>query len=433
MKAKYVVRIDGAKNGSEMIIKPAFKNVPMYYHKTSGGAEYLCSEKVAGTKEGSMKAKYVVRIDGAKSGNEMIIKGWEYVGTFGLEEYADGGMMDGVKNWMTKAKYFSVETETQMTDGSFKKVNHQFRNYDEANDFYEAALVGNKYHAVKLKGRDYSDVDIDTSKEDFDGEYLVLKQTNNMGESDGGMVENVSGAKRKLESMGIEVEKSRSEEFSWFIPDVEYYDDYNQDFYQEHGVHMSDSDLIDFANEFSHGGMMAKGGKIKEGDKVIYKGEKRMVYAIYPNNMVSLCLQDEDGEDYEDVEADYLISMDKIKKYALGGMFKSRYNTGRSWHLDHARHNKKEDYEIPMPNRKGAKKVSSSKSSAASKSAPKRAKTGKYAKASRSSASASSSSRGYNYIPNSQIKSITTVDDKVITKKKILDGAYVRKKNGGMM
>jgi hypothetical protein len=86
-----------------------------------------------------------------------------------------------------------------------------------------------------------------------------------------------------------------------------------------------------------------------------------------------------------------------------------------------------------MPNRKGAKKVSSSKSSAASKSAPKRAKTGKYAKASKSSASASSSSRGYNYIPNSQIKSITTVDDKVITKKKILDGAYVRKKNGGMM
>ena len=86
-----------------------------------------------------------------------------------------------------------------------------------------------------------------------------------------------------------------------------------------------------------------------------------------------------------------------------------------------------------MPNRKGAKKVSSSKSSAASKSAPKRAKTGKYAKASRSSASASSSSRGYNYIPNSQIKSITTVDDKVITKKKILDGAYVKKAKGGMM
>jgi hypothetical protein len=79
--------------------------------------------------------------------------------------------------------------------------------------------------------------------------------------ADGGMVENVSEAKRKLENMGIEVEKSKSEGFSWFIPDVEYYDDYNQDFYQEHGVHMSDSDLIDFANEFSNGGMMARGGR----------------------------------------------------------------------------------------------------------------------------------------------------------------------------
>jgi hypothetical protein len=30
-----------------------------------------------------------------------------------------------------------------------------------------------------------------------------------------------------------------------------------------------------------------------------------------------------------------------------------QYNTGRSWHLDHARHNKREDYEIPMNRRKG--------------------------------------------------------------------------------
>jgi hypothetical protein len=100
MKSKYVVRIDGAKNGSEMsVIKKYLVNdtlkkiLKMYYHKTSGGAEYLCSSKVRGTNEGDLKSKYVVRIDGAKRGSEMIIKGWEYVGTFGLEEYADGGMM----------------------------------------------------------------------------------------------------------------------------------------------------------------------------------------------------------------------------------------------------------------------------------------------------------------------------------------------------
>ena len=191
------------------------------------------------------------------------------------------------------------------------------------------------------------------------------------------------------------------------------------------------------------GGMMAKGGMTQNEkydllynfvDEKMIEGDEqaeRIINGELPNGYNDLY----DFVDEKMIEGDSEAAklLNKINKYALGGMFgKSRYNTGRSWHLDRARHNKKEDYEIPMPNRKGAKKVSSSKSSAASKSAPKRAKTGKYAKASRSSASASSS-RGYNYIPNSQIKSITTVDDKVITKKKILDGAYVRKKNGGMM
>jgi len=37
----------------------------LYHHKTDGGAEYLCSEAVKGTNEGSVKdSKYVVRIDG---------------------------------------------------------------------------------------------------------------------------------------------------------------------------------------------------------------------------------------------------------------------------------------------------------------------------------------------------------------------------------
>ena len=36
----------------------------LYYHKTSGGAEYLCSSAVEGTTEGSFDSDYVVRIDG---------------------------------------------------------------------------------------------------------------------------------------------------------------------------------------------------------------------------------------------------------------------------------------------------------------------------------------------------------------------------------
>lgn len=36
----------------------------LYYHKTSGGAEYLCSSPVEGTNEGSLYSKYIIRIDG---------------------------------------------------------------------------------------------------------------------------------------------------------------------------------------------------------------------------------------------------------------------------------------------------------------------------------------------------------------------------------
>lgn len=37
----------------------------LYYHKTDGGAEYLCSRAVLGTTEGSLAdSKYIVRIDG---------------------------------------------------------------------------------------------------------------------------------------------------------------------------------------------------------------------------------------------------------------------------------------------------------------------------------------------------------------------------------
>lgn len=44
---------------------------------------------------------------------------------------------------------------------------------------------------------------------------------------------------------------------------------------------------------------------------------------------------------------------DSIGIMASGGLFgSSRYNTGRSWHLDHARHNKKESYEKPLNKRK---------------------------------------------------------------------------------
>lgn len=47
----------------------------LYYHKTSGGAKYLCSSAVKGTTEGSFDSKYIVRIDGdIKKDAELFIK-----------------------------------------------------------------------------------------------------------------------------------------------------------------------------------------------------------------------------------------------------------------------------------------------------------------------------------------------------------------------
>jgi len=47
----------------------------LYYHKTDGGAEYLCSEVVKGTEEGNLNSKYIVRIDGdITKDTELMIK-----------------------------------------------------------------------------------------------------------------------------------------------------------------------------------------------------------------------------------------------------------------------------------------------------------------------------------------------------------------------
>ena len=42
----------------------------LYYHKTDGGAEYLCSENIEGTNEGSIThSTYIIRIDGDITGD----------------------------------------------------------------------------------------------------------------------------------------------------------------------------------------------------------------------------------------------------------------------------------------------------------------------------------------------------------------------------
>ncbi len=344
--------------------------------------------------------------------------------------YAKGGMTNR-NNWVNyAAKYYTVQTQFVNSNGKFESTTNKYEDFNSAKKAYENALSKKNLIKVMLKGHNYTGIDVEIDENDYNmmnyPEYVIVMDSSDK------MAKGGSISHYKI--------KNTKEIFVSYDDAMNYCDKNNLPY-----------SAIIKTKKYADGGMMARGGEIREGkfQAMFYTNEDdgyhidSEYFDVYPSESdieylakslnskyVEIYRDRHNDDSYTFLEETYFID----EEYKLGGMFgKSRYNTGRSWHLDHARHNKKEDYEIPMPNRKGAKKVSSSKSSAASKSAPKRAKTGKYAKASRSSASASSSSRGYNYIPNSQIKSITTVDDKVITKKKILDGAYVRKKNGGMM
>jgi hypothetical protein len=119
LDSEYIVRIDGAKDFGGELLK---KGVKLYYHQTSGGAEYLCSSKVKGTKdEGSFDSEYIVRIDGAKDfGGELLTK---------VLPYAKGGMM--AKGGKTEKKKFTSYTilnadEYGNRDSSSKKKPTKF-------------------------------------------------------------------------------------------------------------------------------------------------------------------------------------------------------------------------------------------------------------------------------------------------------------------
>ena len=56
-------------------LEGGIKTMKLYYHKTDGGAEYLCSGCVKGTNEGSFDSKYIIRIDGnIKKDAELFVK-----------------------------------------------------------------------------------------------------------------------------------------------------------------------------------------------------------------------------------------------------------------------------------------------------------------------------------------------------------------------
>jgi len=187
--AKYIVRIDGAKKyGGELYIKDENdrKEIKLYYHKTSGGAEYLMSTPIEGTDEGSFDSEYIVRIDGAKN------KGGELILSKSKMPMADGGMM--AKGGRTKYTYVpnrnienvittnSSFTGDELLDGVYIKGRKKFKDGGKV-----VKKMGDRAVAEKIMEMDakaWEDLDIKSGSQLRADKDLQRKYLDRMFEAD---------------------------------------------------------------------------------------------------------------------------------------------------------------------------------------------------------------------------------------------------------
>ena len=144
-QSEYVIRIDGAKTHGGEFRLPNGKMIKLYYHETSGGAKYLCSKKVQGSKdEGSFNSKYIVRIDGASKGHgELFIRDYQ--------KHEDGGMMAKGGGIYSSDDRWVVTFENQ-DSGEFEKVIVRANNKQNAIAIAEdeSGLSGDwQYHSAE--------------------------------------------------------------------------------------------------------------------------------------------------------------------------------------------------------------------------------------------------------------------------------------------
>ena len=133
-----------------------------------------------------------------------------------------------------------------------------------------------------------------------------------------------------------------------FVEKLEYLEDFDK--YADGGMtrgRMSVKKLID---EIRENGEFMDSYMIDESQTVSNAGEQESY--LYNGKNYLITTWNERAENHFDGEENISIDEEYNEEYKLGGFFgNSRYNTGRSWHLDHARHNKKESYEKPLNKR----------------------------------------------------------------------------------
>jgi hypothetical protein len=180
---------------------------------------------------------------------------------FKIEQYGDGGMM---------AKGGMTETTKVVTIGE----DTWYLTYIDSTHFYlsnSPDFIGSAYNIGQFRASEPQWVWKDVKS------WL---KNNSKKMADGGMITSISEAKKVVGN----VQKSKNEDFSWFVTDLDY--EGEEDYDQEYGVHLTDSDLIQLANELKGEGFMAKGGGVVSNYRLTFMnddGEKKYMTTVAHN------------------------------------------------------------------------------------------------------------------------------------------------------
>ena len=236
-------------------------------------------------------------------------------GEFIANIYESGGMMadGGMSEYFSKQAsmkggiaYYSVDINTESGD---EIRDLQFKSYSEAKKVYDKYKQSMKYNGEmeSFGSRTIEDI------------QLVCVYKNGDYDSIGGMM--ASGGMMAKGGMKKVLNKNNVEYRVNIVPTGDWTDTYNL------SVDM-------YSDEY--------GGSTHSVMKILSKSEAERMFSKANESNI---------EDMYRIFAEK--PTHKNKKFANGGFFgSSRYNEGLSWHLDHARHNKKESYEKPLNKRK---------------------------------------------------------------------------------
>ena len=146
-----------AKGGG--VTKTKTGAIKLYYHQTSGGAEYLSSSKVKGTKdEGSMDSEYIVRIDGAKDfGGELFTKVLPYAKGGGVGNPSKKQMLDYLNMYFdnySELRTIAIEKDNILTRRMLNSLDNE-----ELQMAYDDAKYEIKAETQFARGGGVEDID----------------------------------------------------------------------------------------------------------------------------------------------------------------------------------------------------------------------------------------------------------------------------------